>query len=80
MVNEKLTQVDEACSPRQSKLMNYRHAFHAGNHGDVLKHVLLARVLTYLTQTNIEIQGESKESLVEEMVEEKQEEEELFDC
>ena len=25
--------------------MNYRHAFHAGNHGDVLKHVLLARVL-----------------------------------
>jgi 23S rRNA (adenine2030-N6)-methyltransferase len=30
--------------------MNYRHAFHAGNHGDVLKHVLLARVLTYLTQ------------------------------
>ena len=30
--------------------MNYRHAFHAGNHGDVLKHVLLMRVLTYLTQ------------------------------
>ncbi len=29
--------------------MNYRHAFHAGNHGDVLKHVVLARVLTYLT-------------------------------
>lgn len=29
--------------------MNYRHAFHAGNHGDVLKHVLLSRVLTYLT-------------------------------
>ena len=25
--------------------MNYRHAFHAGNHGDVLKHALLARVL-----------------------------------
>jgi 23S rRNA (adenine2030-N6)-methyltransferase len=50
MVNEKLTQVDEAYSPRQSKIMNYRHAFHAGNHGDVLKHVLLARVLTYLTQ------------------------------
>ena len=21
--------------------MNYRHAFHAGNHGDVLKHVVL---------------------------------------
>jgi 23S rRNA (adenine2030-N6)-methyltransferase len=30
--------------------MNYRHAFHAGNHGDVLKHALLARVLTYLIQ------------------------------
>jgi 23S rRNA (adenine2030-N6)-methyltransferase len=30
--------------------MNYRHAFHAGNHGDVLKHVLLMRVLAYLTQ------------------------------
>ncbi len=29
--------------------MNYRHAFHAGNHGDVLKHVMLMRVLTYLT-------------------------------
>lgn len=24
--------------------MNYRHAFHAGNHADVLKHVVLARV------------------------------------
>ena len=32
--------------------MNYRHAFHAGNHGDVLKHVLLMRVLGYLTQKN----------------------------
>ena len=30
--------------------MNYRHAFHAGNHGDVLKHVLLTRVLAYLTE------------------------------
>lgn len=30
--------------------MNYRHAFHAGNHGDVLKHAVLARVLSYLTQ------------------------------
>jgi 23S rRNA (adenine2030-N6)-methyltransferase len=30
--------------------MNYRHAFHAGNHGDVLKHAILARVLAYLTQ------------------------------
>jgi len=29
--------------------MNYRHAFHAGNHGDVLKHVVLTRVLSYMT-------------------------------
>lgn len=30
--------------------MNYRHAFHAGNFADVLKHVFLARALTYLTK------------------------------
>jgi 23S rRNA (adenine2030-N6)-methyltransferase len=30
--------------------MNYRHAFHAGNFGDVLKHVVLARVLMHLAQ------------------------------
>lgn len=29
--------------------MNYRHAFHAGNHGDTLKHAVLARVLNYMT-------------------------------
>jgi 23S rRNA (adenine2030-N6)-methyltransferase len=28
--------------------MNYRHAFHAGNFADVLKHALLVRVLMYL--------------------------------
>ncbi len=28
--------------------MNYRHAFHAGNIGDVLKHATLARIITYL--------------------------------
>jgi len=28
--------------------MNYRHAFHAGNFADVLKHAVLARVVTYL--------------------------------
>lgn len=28
--------------------MNYRHAFHAGNHADVLKHITLMRVLNYL--------------------------------
>jgi 23S rRNA (adenine2030-N6)-methyltransferase len=30
--------------------MNYRHAYHAGNHGDVLKHVVLTRVLTALNK------------------------------
>ena len=28
--------------------MNYRHAYHAGNFADVLKHVVLARVIAYL--------------------------------
>lgn len=28
--------------------MNYRHSFHAGNFADVLKHSILARILTYL--------------------------------
>lgn len=28
--------------------MNYRHAYHAGNHADVLKHVVLCRVVEYL--------------------------------
>ncbi len=30
-------------------MLSYRHAFHAGNHADVLKHLILTRVLTYLT-------------------------------
>ena len=30
--------------------MNYRHAYHAGNHADVLKHAVLARVVHYLAQ------------------------------
>jgi len=28
--------------------MNYRHAFHAGNFADVVKHTILTRILTYL--------------------------------
>ena len=28
--------------------MNYRHAFHAGNFADVLKHLLFTQVITYL--------------------------------
>lgn len=30
--------------------MNYRHAFHAGNFADVLKHVVLTRILIYLQE------------------------------
>ncbi len=28
--------------------MNYRHAYHAGNHADVLKHAVLARILDHM--------------------------------
>jgi 23S rRNA (adenine2030-N6)-methyltransferase len=31
-------------------MFSYRHAFHAGNHADVLKHVVLIATLKYLTQ------------------------------
>ena len=31
-------------------MLAYRHAFHAGNHADVLKHLVLAQVLAYLNQ------------------------------
>ncbi|MGQ5522550.1 23S rRNA (adenine(2030)-N(6))-methyltransferase RlmJ [Chitinimonas sp. PSY-7] len=31
-------------------MLSYRHAFHAGNHADVLKHYVLARMLGYLNQ------------------------------
>ena len=31
-------------------MFSYRHAFHAGNHADVLKHTALIAVLRYLTQ------------------------------
>ena len=30
--------------------MNYRHAYHAGNHADVLKHIVLALVIEHMTQ------------------------------
>ncbi len=32
--------------------MNYRHAFHAGNFADVIKHVVLVRILLYLQEKN----------------------------
>ena len=31
-------------------MFSYRHAFHAGNHADVLKHSILTRILLYYTQ------------------------------
>ena len=31
-------------------MLAYRHAFHAGNHADVLKHTVLALVLRYMNQ------------------------------
>lgn len=31
-------------------MFSYRHAFHAGNHADVLKHMILVSLLRYLTQ------------------------------
>jgi 23S rRNA (adenine2030-N6)-methyltransferase len=31
-------------------MLAYRHAFHAGNHADVLKHLVLMRVLRYMNQ------------------------------
>jgi 23S rRNA (adenine2030-N6)-methyltransferase len=30
-------------------MFSYRHGFHAGNHADVLKHVVLVQILAYLT-------------------------------
>jgi 23S rRNA (adenine2030-N6)-methyltransferase len=30
-------------------MFSYRHAFHAGNHADVLKHLTLVAMLKYLT-------------------------------
>jgi 23S rRNA (adenine2030-N6)-methyltransferase len=32
------------------EMLSYRHAFHAGNHADVLKHLTLVEMLRYLTQ------------------------------
>ena len=31
-------------------MLSYRHAFHAGNHADVLKHYVLSLVLDYMNQ------------------------------
>lgn len=31
-------------------MLSYRHAFHAGNHADILKHAILSQILIYLGQ------------------------------
>src|SRR4051794_6364478 len=31
-------------------MLSYRHAFHAGNHADVLKHAVLVHLLAYLAR------------------------------
>jgi len=31
-------------------MLSYRHGFHAGNHADVLKHIVLVHLMRYLTQ------------------------------
>src|SRR4051812_5812327 len=31
-------------------MLSYRHAFHAGNHADVLKHFVLTRLILHLTK------------------------------
>jgi 23S rRNA (adenine2030-N6)-methyltransferase len=31
-------------------MLAYRHAFHAGNHADVLKHLVLAQVLLHMAE------------------------------
>ena len=36
--------------PDRPPMLSYRHAFHAGNHADVLKHAVLIHLLNYLVQ------------------------------
>ncbi len=31
-------------------MLSYRHGFHAGNHADVLKHIVQSELLAYLTR------------------------------
>ena len=40
-------------------MLSYRHAFHAGNHADVHKHIVLVQLTRYLPQgfTNFKIEG-----------------------
>ena len=31
-------------------MLSYRHAFHAGNHADVLKHIILLQIAEYMAE------------------------------
>lgn len=37
-------------SYNQKIMLSYRHAFHAGNHADILKHAVIASILSYMAQ------------------------------
>ena len=37
-------------STPENALFSYRHGFHAGNHADVLKHIVLTHILRYFNQ------------------------------
>ncbi len=41
--------------PHNEAMFSYRHAFHAGNHADVLKHVALLAIIRHLTQKDAAI-------------------------
>jgi len=41
-------QLRDPCSRAYEAGMNYRHAFHAGNFADVMKHIVLARIIEHL--------------------------------
>lgn len=38
-------------------MFSYRHAFHPGNHADVLKHTVLLAILRHLLQKNTQHDG-----------------------
>ena len=42
----------DAASSYHQAMFSYRHAFHAGNHADVLKHTTLIALMKYLTQND----------------------------
>ena len=45
-------------------MLSYRHAFHAGNHADVLKHYVLSLVLAYMKQKDKFDSTDSRDSTI----------------